>query len=387
MEPLTLGLVALGAYVVSKLAGRKSASSSSVETASNFAPFPPDQQGQAWYAACSLQWSEIAPQRDARGRIARVYRGTTAGEAASNRMTNDIAFRQMMGDGYRIAVSESVLYGGGVPTLIAFEDGFSSAALPPELGTLRLLYAPAQGSLGQPPGPNPGPIFGGSVDPGGLAAFEELPEPARSQARELYQSDTASLYELDKTATELDKAGYRASAAALRKRRDALLLSRGIEANKRGGWFYVVRTGDIPITVAQYYGGAKPGVLKAMSAINRENGVSISESKWPGWYGGREVLLPATWPDPALKPLPPLASGGGNAQGAPVPGGGGTPPGGFSSTMTPWKSDIRPATGVPIPDLSFWKGKNPTMHPSSSRTATFTSSRVAAVTCTNSGEK
>ncbi len=166
MEPLTLGLVAIGAYVLSRFAGKKAANGSggaSAETASNFAPFPPDQQGQGWYAACSLQWTEIAPQRDAAGRVARCYRGATAGEPASNRMTNDLAFRQMQRDGFRIAVSESVLYGGGVPTLIAFEDGFSGAALPPELGTLRLLYAPPPGSLGQPPGPNPGPIFGGSV--------------------------------------------------------------------------------------------------------------------------------------------------------------------------------------------------------------------------------
>lgn len=343
MEPMTIGLVAIGAYVLSRLAGRKNASSSSVETASNFAPFPPDQQGQGWYAACSLQWSEIAPQRDARGRIARVYRGTAAGEAASNRMTNDIAFRAMMGDGYRIAVSESVLYGGGVPTLIAFEDGFSAASLPAELGTLRLLYAPAQGSLGQPPGPNPGPIFNGSVDPGGLAAFEELPEPARSQARELYQSDTASLYELAKTADELDKAGYHASATALRKRRDALLLSRGIEANKRGGWLYIVRTGDLPFNVAQYYGGKKPGVLKEMATLNPD---VAKGGTWKGWIGGCEVLLPATWPDPALKPLPPLASGGGGGggQNAPLPGG--TPPGGFSSVMTPWGLY---STNAPLP--------------------------------------
>jgi hypothetical protein len=338
VEPLTIALAGGLAYLALRAFGGKKAGGGGgapESTSSAFPPFPPDQQAAAWYAATGLQWSPIADQRDSAGRVARAYRGQSGGDPGTNRTINDASFRQLMSQGYRVAVSESVLYGGGIATMLTFADGFGAGGVPPELGTLRLLFAPPPGSLGQP-GPGPVPNFGGSVEPS-LGAFAAVPEPAKSKAIALYQSDEASLLELDNVAKELDKAGYPEAAAAMRKRRDDLLLARSLEAKERGGWLYVVRTGDLPINVAQWYGGNKAGVLKELSSVNRASGVSTSTSEWPGWIGGREVLLPAGWPDPGLKALPPLASGGSKPAGGgakPPAGGSSTVP--FSSTMTPW---------------------------------------------------
>lgn len=327
-----MGGIALGLYLLSRM--KKSAGGAEGVTTDDFSAWPPEQQGQAWYAAVSTPWAPAGPIASKGGQEAQTYRGSSSergiqsrlagGSPDAVRIPNDANFRSLMAQGYRIAVNTDI-FGGAAPLLVVYPDGFARSSLPPSWGVLRQLFAPPPGSLGTPP--NGGGGFGGSVQPlgGGPDPFAALPEPSRSSARELYQSDSASLLDLEDMAKVLDKAGFAEAAAALRKRRDELKLSRQLDAQSRGGWLYTVRQGDLPFKVAQHYGGVKPGSLKELAAINP----GVSANDWKGWIGGTDVLLPKAWPDPSLKPLPPLAQGQ-------LPGGGG---GGSGSSPKPNKAD------------------------------------------------
>ncbi len=330
MDPIFL-IGGLGAaYLLFRGRGGKAAPPKALDqgNAASFATWPPDEQGAAWYATISHTWTPTGPLGDNGGRVCQTYRGARATEGADAvRARNDASLRELMGQGYRIAVSRSVIgaASGEVPYLVTYPDGFSRASLPASWGDLRQLFAPPPGSLG-----SPAPNFGGSVDPlDGPDAdpFSDMPEPARSQAREQYKSDTVSLLDLEETAKELDKAGYPRAAAAMRRRRDELRLSRSLAAKERGGWLYTVRSGDLPYKVAQWYGGVKPNVLRDLAAKNPE----VSANNWAGWIVGRDVLLPGTWPDPSLKPLPPVAVGQAPKKGSPTSHGGGGGGGGTAS--------------------------------------------------------
>jgi hypothetical protein len=363
---LTLGLIGGGIWAASKLFGKgkgKGAGSPGV-VSSGFEPFPPDVQPAAWFQAVSVQWAPAGQLGDGGGRVALTYRGKAQGDAAQNRLKNDASFRKPMADGFRLVVSEYLANpaanGIGTPYLLLVPDGFSRASVPSDWGPLRQLYAPPPGSFGAPlPGPAgggamPGP-FGGET-PGqvpGVKAdpFAEIGDPAtRQKAKELYINDDASLLELDVVAKELDLAGYHASAAALRARRQELALRHSIDAKVRGGWLYVVRQNDLPWKVAQHYGGIKPGVIGELAKANP----TVSANNWTGWHPGVEILLPGTWPDPSLKPLPPLAVGKPSApqqQTAPKPTTPlpSTPSGPIAAAPGTYPGQyIDPATGKPV---------------------------------------
>lgn len=318
-----MGGIALGLYLLSRM--KKGAGSAEGVTTDDFSAWPPEQQGQAWYAAISTPWEKAGPYMAPFGnKEAQTYRFLNGGIPDAVRVPNDANFRSLMAQGYRLAANADVL-GGPNPLLVVYPDGFPRSGLPASWGVLRQLFAPPPGSFGAPPNGGGGGLGGSVPLGGGSDPFAALPEPSRSSARELYQSDSASLLDLEDMAKVLDKAGFAEAAAALRKRRDELKLSRQLDAQSRGGWLYTVRQGDLPFKVAQHYGGVKPGSLKELAAINP--GVSVND--WKGWIGGTDVLLPKAWPDPSLKPLPPLAQGQ-------LPGGGG---GGSSSSPKPNKAD------------------------------------------------
>ena len=310
-----MGGIALGLYLLSRM--KKSAGGAEGVTTDDFGAWPPEQQGQAWYAAISTPWAPAGPIASKGGQEAQTYRKLAGGSPDAVRIPNDANFRSLMAQGYRIAVNTDI-FGGAAPLLVVYPDGFARSSLPPSWGVPRQLFAPPPGSLGTPP--NGGGGFGGSVQPlgGGPDPFAALPEPSRSSARELYQSDSASLLDLEDMAKVLDKAGFPEAAAALRKRRDELKLSRELDAQSRGGWLYTLRNNEaLPFKLAQYYGGVRPGALKELAAVNP----SVSANNWKGWIGGTDILLPKAWPDPALKPLPPLTQGQ-----LPAGGGGGSGP-------------------------------------------------------------
>ncbi len=350
VEPITIGLGLGALFLLSKMRKGKGGSAEGVTT-DNFSAWPPDQQGQAWYAAISTPWAAAGPYQAAKGNVAQTYRFLHGGNPDAVRVPNDANFRSLMAQGYRIAVNEDVL-GGPNPLLVVYPDGFPRSGLPASWGVLRQLFTPPPGSLGTPPKGG----GGGSVLPQGDSdPFAALPEPARSDARELYQSDTASLLDLEEMAKALDKAGFPEAAEAIRERREALKLSRQFEAQSRGGWFYTLRNGEaLPFKLAQYYGGVRPGALKELAALNP----SVAANNWAGWIGGTDILLPKAWPDPALKALPPLTQGklpqGGSG------GGGNTPPahgGSVPTVQTPYGpytpgAPLPPGTSAqPVPGL------------------------------------
>lgn len=329
MEPITIGLA--GAAVLGLLALRKKKKGDAPQLptgsdAAGFQGFAPGAQEKAWYMACSVQWTPSGSITDAAGKVALTHRGIFAGDKGDVlRQSNDLWFRGMMDKGYNIIVSDRIVIPeqGAAPYMAFVPQGFPASRIPGEWGPMLQLYAPPPGWLAQMNqgqgggGVNPGPFPNGDPsDP-----FSEIPDATiRAKVKELYASDTAGLRDLEETAKELDKAGYPKSAAALRKRRDSLKLARSIDAQKAGGYLYVVRMNDLPINVAQHYGGKKPGVLAQMVKLNP----TVAANKWKGWVEGAEVLLPVEWGDPQLKPLPPLASGkpaGGSSGGGSQPSG------------------------------------------------------------------
>lgn len=349
MDPLTLAAGAAVAFFALKSL-RKDKSISVEAVSSGFEPLPPQQQGEAWWEAVSRQWMSTGPVGDSTGRIAHTMRGAAKGDPAANRPINDQKFRSMMAQGYRVVVSTDV-FGGEYPYLAFVPDGFLRSSLP-AWGELRMLFAPAPGSFGAPA---TGPL--GDLPPGGdkdplpsTSVFGEIKDAStRQQVIDLYENPDAGLLELEETAVELDKAGYKASAAALRERRKALALQRQLQAKARGGWLYVVRHNDLPFKVAQHYGGVRPKALQEMASLNP----TIAANNWKGWHPGEEILLPGSWPDPTLKGLPPLAGGT-----APTPKDqGGTLPGTNTPNPwpTPWGPYFAPGTGPALAGTSTTK--------------------------------
>jgi hypothetical protein len=348
MEPISIGLVAGGLFLASRLFGKKKGSSVDVPPpeviSTGFEPFGPDHQAMAWYAATSLQWVFAGQLGDNAGRVAYTYRGKPGGSQAAN----DLAFRKAMSDGMRVVVSPSVMGGGGIPPyLLLVPDAFSAASVPSDWGPLRQMYAPPPGSFGTPPsgglpnGTPSGPGYPGNPgDPLG-----EIPDPeTKAQIRKLLTSDGVSLLDLDDTAKELDAAGYPAAAQAVRDRRKQVALQRTLEAKQRGGWLYVIRLNEaLPFKLAQYYGGIRPKALKELQDANPKIATGGS---WSGWIAGEEILLPGAWPDPSLKPLPPLTQGS-----APKPSGS-TGPIGPTGPNPPGKPKpgyyVDPITGKPL---------------------------------------
>lgn len=383
MDLMTLGGLAVLGYFGIKAIGQKKgaggAEGGSSAASSGFTPFPPEQQAAAWYGATGLQWTFAGEIGDNASRLAHTYRGKAQGEAGANRVTNDATFRKAMGDGFRIVVSPYVvnpgselIAAGSMPYLLLVPDGFSRASIPTDWGPLQQLYAPPPGSFGAPlPGGGAAPSpFGQGQAPGAAPGtsdpFAEIPDAAfRSKIRDIATSPDTSLMDLDVTAQELDKAGFAASAAALRERRKQVALERSVEAKTRGGWLYVVRSGDIPFKVAQWYGrnpdgSVRPGALSEMSKTNP----TVSPNNWkPGWQVGKEILLPGAWPDPSAKPAPPLAAGplppppAGTPVPQPTPG---PTPGAPTQVDTPWGISTPAA---PMPPGTTQSKTNPGQEP------------------------
>lgn len=321
MDLITLAALGGAAYLALQMRNKKKGSGGGgaippgENVSSGFEPFGPDQQGSAWYAAISQNWTFTGELGDNLGHRAQTYRGAQINDpaqAATNRVKFDAAFRQAMSKGYRVVVSDLLSAASAFPPyLLLVPDGFNRASVPSDWGPLRQLYAPPPGSFGVPAGGgggvNPGPFGDPPPGPGG-SPFDEIPDAAtRAQVQELFSSETAGLLELDEMAKLLDKAGYPASAAALRERRKQVALQRQVEAKSRGGWLYVLRANEaLPFKLAQYYSGQKPGALKQLGDLNP----TVSQGgSWKGWYAGNEILLPGTWKDPSLLPLPPLTQG------------------------------------------------------------------------------
>jgi hypothetical protein len=200
------------------------------------------------------------------------------------------------------APAQTVIFPPGAPPSVPpGTPGFVPGGTPPGgFGTIPINVPPG------PPGPftgQPGsfptgiPPQGPPVDP--VAA---LPEPVRSTTQALLASDKASIGDL-RAAADLMQPINPAVAAVIRARADALYASRRMQAASRGGSVFVIRSGDIPINVANYYGGK----LHDITAINP--GMSFG-SPIKGWDVGDEILLPLAW-DIENKPLPPVAHGGG----------------------------------------------------------------------------
>lgn len=349
MEPMTLiGLGALGLLAYKAMGQKKDAQEQGAKEPAgevgpqSFEPFSPSEQGAAWYAATGLQWMPATSLGDNAGHTASVYRGASLGDSMANRAKNDRDFRQAAASGLRLVVNTSVLtpVPGMAPYLLLVPDGFNRASVPSSWGDFRQLYAPPPGTVAPGPGPYPpGPVPSPGGDP-----FAEIPDAAlRDQVRQVYESESVGLLELDATAKALDKEGYPASAEAIRQRRKTVALQRSLEAQQRGGWLYVVRRGDIPFVIAQWYGGVRPNSLKEL----REANPSIAANNWkPGWQVGVEILLPGKWPDPSLKPAPATPSGPGGPVKPSTPSGG--PQGPTAQQPARPGYYIDPATGLPI---------------------------------------
>lgn len=346
MEPILTGLAATAVvYGIKKyMDGRKKKSGGGdpasgggggvVET--GFPTFSPDAQAKAWYLATSAQWTPTGEVGDNAGRIAYTNRGAIKTDSDAQRAANDAWFRNAMAKGFRPVVSDTLVISGASatppPYLVFVPDGFSRGSLPADWGPLLQLYAP-------PPGYNnggPGGIGGVGQQPQQpqqpADPFAEITDKAlRAQIKALAESDTVGLLDLDQTAAELDAAGYTASANVLREHRKDLTLRRKIEAQQRGGYLYVVRQNDLPSLVAQHYGGKKIGVI---SELQKLNPTVSTGGTWSQWFEGTEILLPVKWGDPSLKPLPPLAGGGGQKAGS--AGGPGAPPTPGSSPYYPF---------------------------------------------------
>lgn len=307
MEPLTVGLALAAGLGYLALKGGKGKKTPALPEGGDpgFQGFAPEAQQKAWYMATSIPWTATGSITD-NGAIALTYRGQLVGDPGdAKREANDTWLRGMMAKDYRIVVSDRIVVPeqGQAPYLIFVPSGFKASSVPGSWGPMLQLYAPPPGWLqqanqGQPIQP------GQTVD---ADPFNEIPDPGvRQKVRALYMSDTASIADLESTASDLEKYGWGASAKKLRDRAEALKITRSLDAKNAGGYLYVVRTNDLPIYVAQFYGGQKPGVLAALAKINPK----VAANKWAGWVTGAEVLLPIEWGDPQLKKgTPPLAQG------------------------------------------------------------------------------
>lgn len=167
------------------------------------------------------------------------------------------------------------------------------------------------GGGGSGPGPAPNPLNDDCYD-------AHAPAEVKSRVYALLQSKDVSPKDLEAASQANASLGFPKIAACLHQK----AINRQAELEntiaQRGGMPHIIRYGDIPSIMANYYTG-QPMRFKEFQPLNPHIGtLTTSEyppgsgkqvSNYPGWTPGTEILIPAAW-NPLSKPIPPPASGG-----------------------------------------------------------------------------
>lgn len=133
------------------------------------------------------------------------------------------------------------------------------------------------------------------------------PELARKVASALADKN-ATPESLESMADTLESGGYPIAAKALRDRAAAIRMKQELDDKEAGGTPFVIRTGDLPYRLSQYYTGDANRWREILS-VNSQLGMHVTSKGWvEPWIVGSTILMPLSW-NIRSKPLPAPATG------------------------------------------------------------------------------
>lgn len=155
-------------------------------------------------------------------------------------------------------------------------------------------------------------------DPDDESCYDaHLPADIRAQIEQMLSSTKLTQAEYEQAAAAASAGGFPKAAACLRQRGKDRRAAAELELQQKGGMPHVIRYGDIPSMMANYYTGS-PQRFKELGPLNPQigqlktvNGVT----NYTNWAPGVQILIPKAW-NPLDKPVPPPASGGGGGAAA-----------------------------------------------------------------------
>lgn len=158
----------------------------------------------------------------------------------------------------------------------------------------------------------------GALGPAGDECIDDhMPPDMKQQVKELLANKKITPADLELAGNAAEANGFPKAAKCLRKRAKDKRAAAEAEVINKGGMPHIIRYGDIPSIMANYYTG-DPLRFKELGPLNPQigplktvNGVT----NYQNWRPGLEILIPKSW-NPLDKPVPPPASGGGGGGGA-----------------------------------------------------------------------
>lgn len=164
---------------------------------------------------------------------------------------------------------------------------------------------------------------GASTLPGldGCEVEADLPADLKHTIEQALNAKGFGPQDFQHLADTVEHAGYPKTAACIRLKAKGKANTAAVEVTARGGMPFVIRYGDIPSHIADYYTG-QPMRWKELGPLNPQIGTVKTVNgvtNYTKWIPGTEILIPASW-NPLDKPLPaPLGGGGGGAAPSPAP--------------------------------------------------------------------
>lgn len=166
----------------------------------------------------------------------------------------------------------------------------------------------------------------------GCTVESNIPDSLKATVSAFLQKSGLGPADYTQIANAAQAAGFPLLAGCLRQKGAQLNSQLGVEVAAKGGMPFVIRYGDIPYNLAQYYTGAGSR-FHELEPLNPQIGSLVTVngvSNYSHWAPGVQILIPVAW-NPLSKPLPAPLTGGGGA--APVANTGGLDLGGVLNTI------------------------------------------------------